>query len=821
LDSIKTTIGFFAPNPEFLKIFRVCLLITGLVMSPLAVHSATVTWDGGGTDANWTTANNWSNNAPWRPADDAVFASSFASGTSIQLNGNKTVNSLSITSGTDFSLNGNTLTLTSGDITRSATNGTTNIQSAVVLGGAAAWDISGNLTASGIVSGAFGLTKSGSGVLTLTNANTYTGATTITAGIVNIRNSAALGATSGDTIINTGGELQLQGGITVGAGETLTLTGIGAGGADSAALRNISGNNTWTDTITLQNVAGAVRVNSDSGTLTLGAINETGNRDKILTIGGAGDVVVTGVITGSGNDTSIFKGGTGTLRLSGSNTYTGLTTISAGTLIAANNSALGTTASGTVLTNGATLGLQGGINIASEALNITGILRSISDNNTYGGQIILTGASSILSDSGTFAVNSAGPIGGAFNLTIGGAGNLSISAIIGIGTGTLTKTGSGTTTLGGTAANTFSGTVFANEGTLILGNTVINGNIPGSLVVGDGIGIDTVRLASSGQIGNNSSVTINSSGVLLYDSSVLDTIGTLTMTGGSVVTGTGRMFLSGDLTSNANADSATISGNLNLNANGNTNPTAVRTVTVADGAAAQDMVISAVISDGSLTKAGAGVLNLGAANLYTGITNINEGTLLVTNTSGSGTGTGVVNVSANATLGGTGTISGNVTISGIHSPGVSNIATQNFGSSLAYAAGSILSWDLDSPLNDAGLNAINQGSYDKIVANSLIGLGSIFRILLDTGNSFSDAFWNSDKTWNNIVTTNTGTPNLAAVFSGGFAGDVASNGTVSGRGRFSFVGNNLVWTAVPEPSSLLYGLLAAAMMLVRRRHPNG
>lgn len=215
------------------------------LLSGCLSKGAVIVWDGGGMDANWTTANNWSNNAAWNSSNDASFASSFASGTAINLNGSKTVNSLIITTASDFSLNHDTLTLTSGDLTRTAATGTTTLNNAVTLGNSATWNITGSLISNGIISGAESLTKTGSGTLTLTAANTYTGDTTLSDGILNLRNSAALGNSSGNTVVNDGGELQLQDGISVSSGETLSLTGIGSGGADGAALRNISGDNTW------------------------------------------------------------------------------------------------------------------------------------------------------------------------------------------------------------------------------------------------------------------------------------------------------------------------------------------------------------------------------------------------------------------------------------------------------------------------------------------------------------------------------------------------------------------------------------------------
>ena len=68
-----------------------------------------------------------------------------------------------------------------------------------------------------------------------------------------------------------------------------------------------------------------------------------------------------------------------------------------------------------------------------------------------------------------------------------------------------------------------------------------------------------------------------------------------------------------------------------------------------------DLSISAKITNGGLTKAGAGILELTGNNDYTGGTIVNAGTLLANNTSGSGTGTGSVTVNSTGTLGGTGT----------------------------------------------------------------------------------------------------------------------------------------------------------------------
>ena len=185
-----------------------------------------------------------------------------------------------------------------------------------------------------------------------TGANTYQGITRIQIYTLNISNSAALGSTDGGTIVSSSAALELHGSIAVGA-EALTLSG--AGPASGGALRNVSGNNSWAGPITL---AAASRINSDSGTLTLDvaagdAIAGTYN----LTLGGAGNVTVADPIaTGAG---TLTKDGTGTLTLRGASTYTGLTTVQAGTLLVNNATGSGTGSGNLTVTNGATLGGTG------------------------------------------------------------------------------------------------------------------------------------------------------------------------------------------------------------------------------------------------------------------------------------------------------------------------------------------------------------------------------------------------------------------------------------------------------------------------------
>ena len=157
--------------------------------------------------------------------------------------------------------------------------------------------------------------------------------------------------------MNSGAALQLQGGITVGA-EALTLNGGGV--ANDGAVRNISGNNLWSGAVTL---GSASTIASDSSTLTLSGTIANGGFTS--TFGGAGDVTVSGVISGTGG---LTKSGAGTLTLSVANTFTGALNVSAGTLLLGANDRIADSVNVTM--SGGKLG-SGGYNETVGTLTLT------------------------------------------------------------------------------------------------------------------------------------------------------------------------------------------------------------------------------------------------------------------------------------------------------------------------------------------------------------------------------------------------------------------------------------------------------------------
>jgi len=150
------------------------------------------------------------------------------------------------------------------------------------------------------------------------------------------------------------------------------------------------------------------------------------------------------------------------------------------------------------------------------------------------------------------------------------------------------------------------------------------------------------------------------------------------------------------------------------------------------------------------------------------------------------------------------------------------VGTQTFSSTLGYGAGSIFEWDLSAAsTTDPGLvsDALT-GTYDQVVATGAVtGGAAVFKVVLG-GNAFTDAFWDTDKSWTNIF-TGAGAPALLSSVFGSFSatGGLDSSGVVAGQGQFTFNGSSatLNWSAVPEPTTALAGLLLGAGLLRRRR----
>ena len=628
--------------------FTIIFQVSGGLM-----RAAIFDWDGSAS-TTFSTGNNWTgtpnNTAPGNnTTNDIGRFGSIAYTNAPTLTGPRSIKGLVFTGTGTIALSGAAQTLTVGasGIDNQGTSGTKTVGTLLSLAAAQSFTnagtltITGNITnganlltltgtgASGTISGIIGngsggLTKSGSGTWVLSGTNTYTGATNISAGVLNIRNANATGSTAGGiTVTTTNAALELQGGIAVGA-EALSLTGSGI--SSGGALRNISGDNSYAGAITLG--VGGARINSDANTLTLtGGITGTNTN---LTIGGAGDTTLntTGITTGSG---TLTKDGAGTLLLNAASTFTGTTTVNAGTLAVdgnqvnnrlANNAAVVVNSSGTfeirgvnALSSGSpasfTLNTGGTLNIVSGAstnggtdshahlgnLTLAGgtINLSYSGSGTayntesaqLDGSITATANSNIQFGSGATTSNAGLALNGSTSIVVDPGVTLAISAELedkDSGNNGFTKTGSGTLTLSGT--NSYTGVTTINAGTVSVG-TIGNGGVAGNL----------------GQATNAASNLVLGGGTLQYT-------GATDSTDRSFILFTGTTSTI-DVTTN----NLTISG-------------------------------SSTATTGGLTKTGAGTLTLSGTNLYSGTTTVNGGTLTANGSASLGDTTGNVTVSA-------------------------------------------------------------------------------------------------------------------------------------------------------------------------------
>jgi fibronectin-binding autotransporter adhesin len=193
----------------------------------------------------------------------------------------------------------------------------------------------------------------------ITGSNASASNTTVTGGILNVRNSNAFGSSGQVTQVNRLGGIQLQGGVSIPNTITFLTSNDGTGtGAIGYAIENVSGDNTINGAIRMTAGGGGTVIQSTGGTLTLaGPVNSDSTRSLILQGTSTGANTVSGVISnGAAGTAGLTKTGTGTWYVTGANTYTGATLVSGGTLYV--NGSLGNTA---VTVDGGTLAGTGSI----------------------------------------------------------------------------------------------------------------------------------------------------------------------------------------------------------------------------------------------------------------------------------------------------------------------------------------------------------------------------------------------------------------------------------------------------------------------------
>ena len=319
-----------------------------------------------------------------------------------------------------------------------------------------------NTTFSGVISdGAsqVGLTKTGSGMLALAGSNAYTGGTTISGGTLQIGNG-----TSGEALASPTVAMSNNATLAFNHADALTYSGsIGGNGQlvkQGSGLLVLSGSNTYSGATTVG--GGTLQIGNGTSGEGLASPTIMMSNNAAVAFNHADPLSYGGVISGSGQ---LVKLGTGLLDLSGTSTYSGPTTISAGTL--------------ELDGNGNNLPLATALTIASSGvLDLAGVPQTVGSLSGSAGAIITNHYSPAYSSTLTVA-----PSAGSTTF----AGNI-------IGNDALALSGSGALTLSGT--NTYTGGTTVSGGTLdiaapsaLAGSGLVTIAAGGRLVLGSGAGI--------------------------------------------------------------------------------------------------------------------------------------------------------------------------------------------------------------------------------------------------------------------------------------------------------------------------------------------
>ena len=449
------------------------VLLAGVSLAALATlmsnpaQAVDGTWSGPG--AEWTDGTNWSSN-PDVPDDTATFTDNGAP-TSVTISNDASINTIQFTAGApafDFMTSGTGITFN--------VNGTGIVNDSAF---APSFTNNDNLNFNGASSAGNTIIINNSVVSFNDNSTAANASITTNDGAVTLFNGNS-----------TGGNAQ----FITNAGGTVDFSGTSGPDGDG----NISAGS----------IAGAGNYYLGSNQLTVGSNNLSTTVSGVISdCGDSGLDCSNAGATGGG----LIKVGTGTLTLSGANTYTGPTAVNAGTLQAGAVRAF-SSASAFTVASGATLDLAG-------------------FNQNIGS---LAGEGSVTLGSATLTTNGDGS-DTTFSGTISGSGRL-------------VKVGEGTLTLSGN--NSYQGGTFLNEGTLALGSNQALGT--GALTLADGT---TLQAAASGLALANA---MRLSGVVTVDtqSNMMTLSGPISGTGGLDKIGSGTLMLTG---------ASTYSGPTNVN----------------------------------------------------------------------------------------------------------------------------------------------------------------------------------------------------------------------------------------------------------------
>src|SRR5579883_2439005 len=345
-------------------------------------------------------------------------------------------NSLTLTAANNITINGTITDTAAGSLLLNAAGSVT--QSAVIGGGP------------------LKITQEGTGTVTFSQANTYTGTTTVSAGRLSVTKNTGLGSGSGAISVTSGAVLDMNFGATGSLSNTGAITLNGTGISSGGAL-------TGSDTVGTDTLSNAI---------TLGTTATTDS------IGGTGTMILSGLISGGGTADTFSKVGSGTISLTGTtSSYTSTTTITLGTLNinkitnsgggGGNTSSLGHPANGQ-----ATITISGGATLSDA---------NTASNDSTNRPISIGSGGAILQDtSGTLTLTGGISGGNALTLAVN-PGNITVSGTAISGTGTsLAVTGSGAGIAQISVASTYTGATTVSSGELENG---VNAALPAATIL--------------------------------------------------------------------------------------------------------------------------------------------------------------------------------------------------------------------------------------------------------------------------------------------------------------------------------------------------
>lgn len=726
-------------------------LLATTALGVVAAHAADGTWVGG-TSTEWTDGTNWSP-TPTVPDDTATFTNTGL--TTVDSNGLVNIGAVVFTAAPNaqaYTINTNDIFVVNGvGISNNSTNAQTfNVGASMVFLNSSTASGGSNFVTYNVSSAMSFNDTSTAGTAHITNGGDIEFNNSSTAGTATIVNNAVINfndissANASNITNNASGFVTFNSSSTAGTATidnsgSLTFSNSATAGASTITTEN-GGTTSFTGTSTggsarfITNAGGTVDISGlTSGGMTSGSIEGAGNYvlgANTLTTGSLNtSTQVDGVISGTGG--GLTKVGTGTLTLTGTNTYTGATTISAGTLAL---TGFGSIASSSVVTVNGTFDISGlssppfdsfittlagsssgVVQLGSERLDITNGSTEFAGSIQGTGGLEIVGGTQTLSGINTYTNPT--QIQGGATLALKGNGSIATSLYVafvpgfGVATLDISQTNAGAS-VGGLYDPFSFGVVALGSKTL----TITNGSLFGGVIQDGGIGGGTggsvviANAATQSLFGTNTytgTTTIAAGGELdLISSGGSD--GSIATS--SSVVANGIFDISG-LSAGTSIKSLAGSGNVNLGAN---------TLTITNGNATFAGIIGDGGAGGGLTMAG-GTETLSGANTYTGATTVNGGRLVVDGSIVSGS-----TINAGGTLAGAGNVGSVAVNGGTLAPGstASPTGTLTINGSLSFTAASTYMAQVSSTTASLA-NVTGAATLGSATVSAIFGSGTV------------------------------------------------------------------------------------------------